>query len=105
VSELSSGSCYYGIPPANFADPSKIKIPIQCHFGENDHSKGFSDKDSALALKKKMQEAGLDVSEFFIHDKADHAFMNEDAPAYPFNKEVAADAMAKTVAFFKKTLF
>lgn len=45
VPELAAGSCFYGIPPAAFADPKDIQIPMQFHFGDKDHAKGFSDKE------------------------------------------------------------
>ena len=106
VPKLSAASCFYGIPPATFADPSKIpsSVAIQCHFGEKDHSKGFSDKASALALKEKLSNSGHDVSEFHLYPDADHAWMNEDRPAYPYNAKLAAEAMKKTVSFFKRHL-
>ncbi|KAJ3080837.1 hypothetical protein HK102_002777 [Quaeritorhiza haematococci] len=102
--EIDAGSCFYGIPPAAFADPKKIGIPMQFHFANDDPSPGFSDKKAADDLKATLAAAGKDVSEFNQYPNATHAFMNEDAPAYPYNEKVAKEAMAKTVAFFKKTL-
>nr|KAJ3420760.1 hypothetical protein HK105_005280 [Polyrhizophydium stewartii] len=103
VPELSAGICFYGIPPAAFASPADLKPPMQFHFGSRDKSAGFSDLTAAENLKKAVADAGKDVSEFYIWD-ADHAFMNEEAPAYPYNEPVAKQAFAKSVDFFKKHL-
>ena len=34
--EVDAAAPFYGIPGADLADVSKIKIPIQCHFGDAD---------------------------------------------------------------------
>jgi carboxymethylenebutenolidase len=44
ATELTSGVCFYGIPPHDFADPKKLSIPMAFHFGNQDPAKGFSDK-------------------------------------------------------------
>jgi dienelactone hydrolase len=44
------------------------------------------------------------VKNGFINGLASHAFMNEEAPAYPYNKEAADLAMQRTIEFFKRTL-
>jgi carboxymethylenebutenolidase len=62
---VDAGVCFYGIPPKQFADPANLKVPIQFHFGDLDHAKGFSDKTAADALKKTLLENGQDVSEFY----------------------------------------
>eukprot|EP00842_Homolaphlyctis_polyrhiza_P006425 jgi/Hompol1/6784/HPOL_001342-RA len=104
VDGLSAGVCFYGIPNASFASPANIKTPMQFHFGANDKSTGFSDKESALKLKGELAAAGKDTSEFYIWEGADHAFMNEEATAFPYNEAIAKQAFAKTIDFFKKHL-
>ncbi len=37
------GVCFYGIPSADFADVTKIKVPVLCHFAQLDNIAGFSD--------------------------------------------------------------
>lgn len=37
---------FYGIPNPSLADVSKIRIPIQLHFGNKDDIKGFSDTEA-----------------------------------------------------------
>ena len=36
VPEVDAAAPFYGIPGADLADVGKIKIPLQCHFGEAD---------------------------------------------------------------------
>ena len=36
VPEVAAGVCFYGIPPAAFANPADIKIPFQGHFANLD---------------------------------------------------------------------
>jgi carboxymethylenebutenolidase len=34
--EMDAGACFYGIPPAEILAPKTIKIPIICHFADQD---------------------------------------------------------------------
>ncbi|TPX72750.1 hypothetical protein SpCBS45565_g00340 [Spizellomyces sp. 'palustris'] len=102
VPDLAAGVVFYGVPEN--ADPKQVKIPLQFHFGDKDESKGFSDKETADKLKAGLKEAGKDVSEFYQYPDADHAFMNEEAPAYPYNPEAAKLAFDRSISFFKKHL-
>ena len=36
VPETAAGVCFYGIPPKEFADPAKIRVPFQGHFANMD---------------------------------------------------------------------
>src|SRR4051794_33331441 len=36
VPEFSAGVCFYGIPPAQAANPADIRIPLQGHFANRD---------------------------------------------------------------------
>ena len=36
VPEVDAAAPFYGIPKADLADVSKIKIPLQCHFADGD---------------------------------------------------------------------
>src|ERR1700751_2559003 len=36
VPEFAAGVCFYGIPPKAFADPPKIRMPLQGHFANKD---------------------------------------------------------------------
>jgi carboxymethylenebutenolidase len=124
ISDISAGVCFYGIPPAALADPATIKIPVQYHFGDKDMSPGFSDIKACDGLRDKLKNAGkviaethhldeeykevmdraVGVQEFHRYANGDHAFFNEEAPAYPFNEKVAKLAEKHTLSFFKTFL-
>ena len=36
VHEVEAAVCFYGIPPKEFADPAKIRVPFQGHFANRD---------------------------------------------------------------------
>ena len=121
---VNAGICFYGIPPAQLAKPEAIAIPMQFHFGDKDKSPGFSDVAAADQLRTTLQGAGRDVKEYAIdqyqvpafdrssaklaeflrYKHADHAFMNEEGPAFEVNQEAAKFGMAQSVAFFKTLL-
>lgn len=44
------GVCFYGVPPSSVAELDRIAIPMQCHFGNRDQSKGFADPPVLWAL-------------------------------------------------------
>jgi carboxymethylenebutenolidase len=118
---IDAGSCFYGIPPSSFADPALLDIPMQFHFGDKDMSPGFSDIKAADQLRDTIKSAGKlnviekrhetnehveiirngKIAEIHRYAEGDHAFMNEEAPAYPFNEECAKLAQKYTVEFFK----
>jgi len=72
VPEASAAVCFYGIPPADFADPAKITIPFQGHFANRDD---WCTPLAADGLEKAMKAAGQ-VPEMYRYD-ADHGFFNE----------------------------
>lgn len=43
IPEVDAVVSFYGIPSPQLADVSKIKVPVQAHFGELDNIAGFSD--------------------------------------------------------------
>lgn len=118
---------FYGIPPLQLADPVNLKIPMQYHFGDKDLSKGFADIHACDKLRDTLKSTGKysvseirhapgasfkdiersgssNVQEFHRYVEGNHAFMNEEAPAYPFNKHCADLAFAHTISFFKQYL-
>jgi carboxymethylenebutenolidase len=126
VDGIDCGACFYGIPSSGLCDPSKLKKPMQFHFGDQDKSKGFSDPDACNALRDSIQQARIMkveewkhtdcqyslitrnaedlIAEFHRYAEGDHAFMNNEAPAYPYNKDVADLATNHLVDFFKTYL-
>jgi len=97
VPEIAAGICFYGIPPAAFADPAKIAIPFQGHFANQDD---WCTPAAVDALETAMTAAGH-ASEIYRYDAA-HAFFNERSPAYHLASANAAwDRMS---AFLKAKL-
>jgi len=84
LDELDGAICFYGIPPAQFADPATIDVPLQCHFAQQDD---WCTPEAVDALEAKLQSGNVDY-ELYRYDAA-HAFMNQDRP------EVYSDADAK----------
>ncbi len=66
---LSAASCFYGIPPAELADPALIKIPFQGHFAEQDD---WCTPALADALQAKLP-ASAEIHRY----AAQHGFFNE----------------------------
>ncbi|XP_050418812.1 putative carboxymethylenebutenolidase [Patella vulgata] len=100
VTEVSASAPFYGIPNKELADPSSIKIPVQCHFGEQDVLEGFSAPADQDKLKESLKAGGVQF-EFFSYP-AGHAFVNSKGDNY--KKEVAELALGRAVDFFKKNL-
>ncbi len=97
IPEMDAGVCFYGIPPADFADPAKIATPFQGHFANKD---GWCTPAAAYALESAMQAAGRSPD---IHRyDADHAFFNERSAAYDL--ACANQAWDRMSAFLKANL-
>lgn len=69
---LSAVAPFYGLPPENFLDVSKIKVPVQGHFSNTDD---FVTPERAKDFKAKLDAAK--VKNEVYHYDAGHAFMNE----------------------------
>jgi len=72
VPEVDAVSCWYGVPPPEAGDPSKIRIPVQGHFALKD---AFFTPASVDVLEAKLEQ-GKVAHEFHRYD-AEHAFGNE----------------------------
>ena len=77
VPEADAVSCWYGVPPPEAGDPSKIRIPVQGHFALQDE---FFTPAAVDALEAKLK-AGKVTHEFYRYD-AHHAFGNESGQHY-----------------------
>jgi carboxymethylenebutenolidase len=93
VPALSAAVCFYGIPPAQFADPSNIKIPFQGHFANRDD---WCTPAAVNALEQAMLAAGAtpDIHRY----PADHAFFNQTRPEV-FDAACAQQAWDRSLAF------
>jgi len=93
IPELTVGVCFYGIPPANVAKPSDIKVPLQGHFANDDDwctPKGVDEFEAAL-------KAARVSAEIFRYD-AKHGFMNEQRPDV-HQRQAAELAWSRTLTF------
>ena len=97
VHEVDAAVCFYGIPPKDFADPAKIRVPFQGHFANQDD---WCTPAAVDDLEKTLKAAGL-THEIYRYDAA-HAFFNERSPAY--NLEAANLAWDRMSAFLKTQL-
>jgi carboxymethylenebutenolidase len=77
VPELAAGVCFYGIPPKAFADPAKIRMPLQGHFANKDD---WCTPAAVDDLERTLKTAGI-RHEIYRYDAA-HAFANERSGAY-----------------------
>ena len=74
VPELDAAVTWYGCPPVDYVDPSKIRIPLQGHWALQDE---FFPPAQVEALAAKLRDAGV---KFDFHDYlAHHGFGNEQA--------------------------
>jgi carboxymethylenebutenolidase len=98
VPEMDAGACFYGLPELPAAELRKIKIPLSCHFANQD---GWITptkvNDFEAALKQSKSEF-----EIYRYD-AQHAFMNEARPGV-YDAASAKLAWERTLTFLKKAL-
>lgn len=104
VPGLDAVVVWYGYPPLDYVDATKITAPIMGHWASHDDVFAISGVDE---LEKKLTAASVSF-EFFRYD-AKHAFANEEADsknlAYLKHDAKAAElAWTRTMAFFKKHL-
>jgi carboxymethylenebutenolidase len=74
IPEVSAGVVWYGFPPLEYIDASKIKAPVLGHWATQD---AFFAAETVDALETKLTEANVDVE--FHRYLAYHAFANETA--------------------------
>src|SRR5215472_12095110 len=72
VPEVAAAVCFYGIPPKDFADPARIRVPFQGHFANRDE---WCTPAAVDALERALRAAGAGA-EIYRYDAA-HAFANE----------------------------
>ncbi len=101
--ETDAAVIWYGVPPLEYVDASKIHMPLQGHFAIED---AFFPIAQADALDAKLTAASV-PHEFFRY-QAQHAFANETALNQPipikYDADAAETAWRRTMAFFKTYL-
>lgn len=94
---MDAAVCFYGIPPAEAADPREIRVPFQGHFANQDD---WCTPAAVDALETQMKAAGIH-HELFRYDAA-HAFFNEDAAVY--DAAAARQAWERSLVFLRAHL-
>ena len=103
--EIDSGVVWYGCPPLDYIDASKIRAPIMGHWATQDE---FFKIDTVDGLEEKLSAAKVDFE--FHRYLAHHAFANETAvgpartPATQYDPVWAQQAWDRTLRFFGRTL-
>jgi len=115
LTELDAAVCYYGIPPAEAADPAAIRVPFLGHFATEDDwcTPAPSGRKSRMlmlvvddhplvcsALEATLKGAGVDC-ELYRYQAA-HAFFNETSPAH--DAAAAASSWQRTLDFLSRKL-
>ena len=104
VPEADAAVIWYGYPPLEFVDASKIKVPLMGHWATGDEAFAIGGVDE---LEQKLSDAGVVYT--FHRYNAKHAFANEtaDAKNLPFLKydpRAAELAWRRTTEFLGKEL-
>ena len=89
---------FYGIHPNVKPDYSKLGGPVLGLFAEKDT---FVTPQTAREVEAAIKKAGKAAS-IHIYPGVDHAFFNDEAPAY--DKAAAEDAWKRTLAHFQANL-
>jgi len=104
VPEADAAVTWYGYPPLEYVDASKIKVPLMGHWATEDTAFPIAKVDE---LEKKLRAAHVNFE--FHRYSAKHAFANEtaDSKNLPFLKHdpAAAElAWRRTMGFLAKHL-
>ena len=104
VPETDAAVAWYGFPPLEYVDASKIKAPLMGHWATQDQFFPIGKVDE---LEKKLRAANVKF-EFHRYD-AKHAFANETAdskglPPLKHDPKAADQAWQRTLDFFAKNL-
>jgi carboxymethylenebutenolidase len=103
--EADAGVVWYGFPPLEFVDASKIRVPVMAHWAEQDVPFPIATVDQ---LEEKLRAAGVAYTghRYLAH----HGFANETAqgpgriPMTQYDATWARMAMDRTLAFFGRHL-
>jgi carboxymethylenebutenolidase len=106
IPDVAAAVAWYGFPPLEYIDASKIKVPVLGHWALQDE---FFSAETVDALEKKLTEAGVEVE--FHRYLAHHAFANETAVGpgriakTQFDPVWSQLAWDRTLTFFGRTLW
>lgn len=104
VPEVDATVAWYGFPPLEYVDASKIKAPLMAHWATEDVPFPIAKVDE---LEKKLRAANVKFE--FHRYNAKHAFANETAdskklPILKYDPEAAALAWRRTLDFLGQNL-
>ncbi|SAL81999.1 carboxymethylenebutenolidase [Caballeronia choica] len=106
IPEVSAGVVWYGFPPLEYIDATRIKAPVLGHWATQD---AFFPAETVDVLEAKMRDASVDVE--FHRYLAHHAFANETAVGSgriartQFDPAWSRLAWDRTLTFFGRTLW
>jgi len=106
VPDLSAGVVWYGVPPLEYIDASRIKVPVLGHWATQD---AFFPIETVDALEAKFRDAGVDAQ--FHRYLAYHAFANETAVGHgriagtQYDPEWSRLAWDRTLSFLGRKLW
>jgi carboxymethylenebutenolidase len=104
VPEADACVPWYGFPPLEYVDASRIKAPLLGHYAIEDQFFPIGKVDE---LEKKLRAANVKFE--FHRYQAKHAFANEQAnerklPPLEYNAQAAELAWKRTLEFFGRQL-
>lgn len=104
VPEADAAVVWYGYPPLEYIDASKIEAPLMAHWAKQDEAFPVDKVDE---LENMLQKANVNF-DFYRYD-AKHAFANEEAdsknlPMLKYNAEAAELAWRRTMEFLGEHL-
>ena len=105
VPEADAAVVWYGMPPLEYVDAARIKLPLQAHWATQDE---FFKIEGVDGLEAKLRAAGVayEGHRYLAH----HAFANETAqgpariPQTQYDAAWAQQAWDRTMRFFGQTL-
>ena len=104
VPEMDAGVIWYGYPPLQYVDATKIKAPLLGHWATQDQAFAISGVDE---LEKKLRDAKVKFE--FHRYNCKHAFANETADQkkldmLKYDPKAAEQAWQRTLDFLGKHL-
>lgn len=105
VPEADAAVVWYGMPPLEYVDAARIRVPLQAHWATQDE---FFKIEGVDGLEAKLKDAGVayEGHRYLAH----HAFANETAqgpariPQTQYDAVWAQQAWDRTMRFFGRTL-
>lgn len=98
VPGLDAAVPFYGIPKPEYADYSRVRVPISAHFGKRDPTIPVERPEAVAAA---VRAGGGDI-ELFLYD-AGHAFLREGDPK-AYDAESATLAWQRMLTFLRNRL-